>query len=388
MSINYDIIFNNISTKRQKKDISQYIDNIRDAFKTDNFIDAKTNIDIIIQTEPLNINAHLFLAYIYIKQKDISNLIKCCKTIIKIQPNNFHFYYNLGNCYIKKNKLSKAEIYLLDCLKINPTYIKARKKLIYIYTSRKELFNQKIQYEEIFKYEPTDKDIIYNIQLINKIFENIIQKYNIYFCTSIEIKSNNDLFQIENLINNIINTNKTDLLIRFILLDYLYVLHRYEEYINLNKSILIIDNNNLEANNNLLKLYIKLKKYEDAKFICLNILLIDNHNSDALFNLAKMYYKDNEYEESIIICNKILMDKIENLYINTYFIMINIYIKQHKLDDAEIYIRKILEIDKFNLSIYELLIQILNKNNKIEEVLIVNDKKLEIEFYTLLVDLV
>ena len=388
MEVNNDTSEYNICAKKQKLDIEYYINFAKKLISINNYTNAKKNLDIVLKLEPLNIDAHIYYACIYIQQKKINKLINCCKKIIQLQPNNFYFYYNIGNCYIKKKILLEAELYFLNCLKINPAYIKARTKLIYIYMTRKQLFNQKIQYEELLKYEPTNKDAIHNLELINNTFNNIIIKYNQYFSTSLEIKSDRDILNIEKIVYDIIHIDKTNIPIRLILLDYLYILDKYDEYINLNRNILTINKYNLDANNNLLKIYLKLHKYTEAIDICINLIHIDPINPSVLYNLAKIYYKENKYEKSIIICNKILMEKLENIYLNTYLIIVNIYIKQNKLDDAEFYIRKILELKPYDLEMYELLIKILNKNNKIEEVIIESDKKLEIEFYTLLVDLI
>jgi Tfp pilus assembly protein PilF len=61
------MLFNDESNpiKKYKIDISHYINNVKDALKTNNYIEAKNNIDIIIKIDPLNIDAQLFLSYIF-----------------------------------------------------------------------------------------------------------------------------------------------------------------------------------------------------------------------------------------------------------------------------------------------------------------------------------
>jgi len=76
------------------------------------------------------IEAHFYLASIYLDEKKPENAIRSLNKVIEITPNSFLGYYYLGQAYLLQNDLERAKNYLNQAFQKNPNVIDPMQALL------------------------------------------------------------------------------------------------------------------------------------------------------------------------------------------------------------------------------------------------------------------
>lgn len=199
-----------------------------------------------------------YLAQAYFKDKKYNNAIKQCLIILKKDPNHINTRKLLGDCFIKKDMLSKA--------------IK--------------------EYESIFEYRSTDKEVVRTLAELYRDTEQTFSSISVYNILSDLMDKNDDIAEVQS-----------------ILAELNELAHDYPAAFEAYKTRLGIYPTDVSTNQKLVELYIKLKNQAKAIETLLYMLTFVTEPKMFLWTYEKLvalYVETEEYEKAIEYSNKML----------------------------------------------------------------------------------
>ena len=199
-----------------------------------------------------------YLAKAYYQNQKYNNAIKQCSIILKKAPNNINTKKLLGDCFYKKQLYSKA--------------IK--------------------EYEEIFDYKNTDKELVSNLAELYRITKQLYAAISVYNILAGLMDKKEDIAKIQ-LILATLNEEVQD----------------YPAAFDAYKARLNIFPTDIATNRKLIELYIKINNYPKAIETLLFLLSVTNDQKVIIWvyeTLVNLYVETEEYEKAIEYSNRLL----------------------------------------------------------------------------------
>ncbi len=199
-----------------------------------------------------------YLAKAYYQNQKYNNAIKQCSIILKKDPNNINTKKLLGDCFYKKQLYSKA--------------IK--------------------EYEEIFDYKNTDKELVSNLAELYRITKQLYAAISVYNILAGLMDKKEDIAKIQ-LILAALNEEVQD----------------YPAAFDAYKARLNIFPTDIATNRKLIELYIKINNYPKAIETLLFLLSVTNDQKVIIWvyeTLVNLYVETEEYEKAIEYSNRLL----------------------------------------------------------------------------------
>lgn len=199
-----------------------------------------------------------YLAQAYYKDKKYNNSIKQCLMILKKDSNNIDTKKLLGDCFIKKDLLNKA--------------IK--------------------EYEEIFDYRSSDKDVVRTLAELYCNTEQYFSAISVYNILSNLLEQNDEIAEVQLILAELNERTR----------DYPAAFEAYKNRLNIYPTDVL-------TNKKLAELYINLKNFPKAVETLLYMLSFVTEPKTLLWvyeNLIQLYVETEEYEKAIEYSNRLL----------------------------------------------------------------------------------
>ncbi len=199
-----------------------------------------------------------YLAQAYYKDRKYNNSIKQCLMILKKDPNNIDTKKLLGDCFIKKDLLNKA--------------IK--------------------EYEEIFDYRSSDKDVVRTLAELYCNTEQFFSAISVYNILSNILEQNDEIADVQLILAELNERTR----------DYPAAFEAYKNRLNIYPTDVL-------TNKKLAELYINIKNFPKAVETLLYMLSFVTEPKTLLWvyeNLIQLYVETEEYEKAIEYSNRLL----------------------------------------------------------------------------------
>ena len=265
-----------------QEDLSEEIKKILELLRQNLFLDAKDQIELLLNKYPNNFFLENIYGNIFLNLKDYDNAIFRFKKSIKINENFSTGYYNLAICYLKKDIKTEVEKNLIQAIKKNQEYLEAYFELARFYRSEKRFNDAIINYEFAININPLRSELY-------------VGKGLVY----LEL---NDFTKAERYFKEAIIVNKQDFYAFFNLGVLYFNNNNLQEALNYIKQSISLNNNNFEGYNYIGKIFGSLNNYKVAKLNFEKALLINPNFYVGIKNLVDLTYNFEDYEE----CNSII----------------------------------------------------------------------------------
>ena len=143
--------------------IKEIFENASEAISKSDFKKAIDYYKLILETEPENDTAYLFLGLTYRRIGKLEEAKKSYKKVIELKPNLADPYYNLGNIFYSLNKLDEAKENYQKAIKFKPDFAYAYYNLGNVFFLSKSFHNAKENYKKAIKYKPDYTDAYFNL---------------------------------------------------------------------------------------------------------------------------------------------------------------------------------------------------------------------------------
>jgi len=84
---------------------------------------AKDMVEKAIETDPSNIEGHMWVGLYYTKEKDFQRAVKSYEMAISLNPDTPKAYFNLGYIFAELKEYAKAEEMYLKAVSLSPTFL-------------------------------------------------------------------------------------------------------------------------------------------------------------------------------------------------------------------------------------------------------------------------
>lgn len=118
--------------------LSEYIDRINNLLENNQFSEAISHCDNILQKYPLHMNTNRLLAKAYFETQQFDNALKAYEYILSVNPHDFITHVGLSRIYQKNNLANKEIKHLQIAFEIQPFNKIIRKELKDLYESKPE----------------------------------------------------------------------------------------------------------------------------------------------------------------------------------------------------------------------------------------------------------
>lgn len=278
----------------KNEDIDLLLENGLKKLKKNNFLEASTIYNKVLEKDDNNFKANFYLGIIFAQQKNFLDADIQFKKSLKIEPNDPEIYNNLGLISKELNKIDESIIYFNKAIKLKPNFEIAYNNLGLVYktqgnkneaernflkaieinsTNFEPHINLAILYKDLSRNEESEKLFL---KIINKDPKNIIA-----------------LINFGNLLKNI--GNKED----------------SEKYFN---KAIQINPNFFPSYNNLMVLYERTNQNEKLKNLIYKAKSYFPNNKILDLFLGHYLYKVNNYKKSINSLEKIVFTSKELKY--------------------------------------------------------------------------
>lgn len=272
-------------------------------------------------SDKLVLNAFINLGNISDIQGNYSEAIFYYINVLKLEPNNPIFHYNLGLIYEHKNDFANAIKEYKIALKLNNNFIDAYTALfnLYLTTFRKSEANDLINYARA--KNPNNSELFYNqalLDITNKYYDKASIKLleALKYCDANELK-----IKILMLLSNIAERNKN--------------IDKVIEYLS---QILVIDDRNNKALENIAFAYISKREYDSAIPLLEKLIDLNKENYKYHLLLGNIYLEKNNFDEASEQFNAAEKFSPDNYAIN--YALGNIFLNKGFPNTAFNYFRK------------------------------------------------
>ena len=336
------------------------------------------------------INSHIGIFRVYNNQQEFDKIEKVFSEIEKIFAEDIHKIVCAKAQFYSKKRCLKEAIELFEkALEIDPYIISSLRSLSMVYRYKKDFSKSRFYIEKSLEIYP--QNILSLIQM-SAIYRDSKQFHKSLEYSLKALKM--DSFSIKTHINMGHHFNQ---------------INEYQEALKHFEKALSLQPKNLSALNATAACYYTSRRFEEAIKIFQNLIELDKYNVDYYSNLSISLFNQEKYEEALVYINTALsieendgrlkfrkglilvktekmdqlrflfsemLEKAENTenddkFNRLYGLKLQVIYLKHKgkLEQALDITGKILEIDKFDLSLWVDKLYIMNEINKSQEVL-------------------
>jgi len=261
-------------------------------------------------------------AGIHSKRENLSELVYCCKKILKINPDDFQTAFNLGATLQNMNHIDEAIKQYEDCITINPDYPNTYANCAHLY----------------YLAGNPEKSVTY----FHKALENLdSHELRMQYAQALAASGDyeNALQQLKYVYENNTENNKA----LFLIAQCYYETRNYNESEKYYLMFLEVDTKNIKAINNLGRLYDETGRHEKAIKKYIEAIEIDGSIATIYLNLGKVYIKTRNIPEAkkAFLCSI----KLDPQHPESYFNLGKLYGEINDTDKAKEYLTKALDMD-------------------------------------------